>query len=231
MSAKPPSRRESKIVVPNQPKWHGRAAARLVHLLGRSLAATWRIRFDDRSGLLPGGEPGPVIFGLWHNRLAISMAFYDEVKRRRPSTGLAALISASKDGALLATALSHFGVQAVRGSSSRRGAQALLELTRWTDQGYHIAITPDGPRGPKYVVQEGIISLAQVSGLPILPVGARIYRKKCLRSWDQFQIPLPFSRCDLIAAEPLRVPRDADEATREQLRQELQRRMLAVSPD
>ena len=229
---KPAPTRKSGIVVPNKPAWHGRLAALLVFVVGRSLERTWRIRVEDKHGCLKGKVEGPFIFGVWHNRLGISMAFYREVKRSGyGGAGLAALISASKDGALLATALKHFGVQAVRGSSSRRGAQALLELTGWIEKGYHVAITPDGPRGPKYVVQDGIISLAQVTGRPIVPMGARIDRKKCLRSWDQFQIPLPFARCDLVVGEPLYVARELDEPGRAEVRQELERRLMAVSPD
>ena len=222
--------RKSGIVVPNQVVWHGRIAAFAIYAVGRTLESTWRIDAEDRTGLFGEGNK-PVIFAVWHNRLAISMAAYRQVKRWQPGSGLAALISASKDGALLTKALEHFGIHAVRGSSSRRGAQALLELATWIERGCHVAITPDGPRGPKYIVQEGIIALAKVTGRPILPVGARIHSKKRLRSWDQFQIPLPFARCELIFDVPLHVPRDASEEQQGQLRAELQQRLLAITPD
>ena len=202
----------------------------MIFALGRSLESTWRIHFEDRSGLLASGRK-QVIFAIWHNRLALSMAAFHQVKRWNVEAGLTALISASKDGALLARALEHFRVQPVRGSSSRRGAQALLELSTWVQKGYHVAITPDGPRGPKYVVQEGIIALAKLTGLPIVPVGVRIQSKKCLRSWDQFQIPLPFARCDLLFDAPLIVPRDASEDQQTQLREELRMRLLSLNPD
>ena len=78
------------------------------------------------------------------------------------------MVSASKDGAFLTSILECFQVQPVRGSSSRRGPQALLELTTWAERGYDLALTPDGPRGPRYVVQEGVMSLAQLTGLPII---------------------------------------------------------------
>jgi len=73
------------------------------------------------------------------------------------------MVSASRDGGLLAAVLERFKVQPVRGSSSRRGRQALLELTTWAERRYDLAITPDGPRGPRYVVQDGIISLARLT--------------------------------------------------------------------
>ena len=135
---------------------------------------------------------------------------------------LAALISASKDGAMLAAVLNTFGVAQVRGSSSRRGAQALLELTTHANMGYDIAVTPDGPRGPRYVVQKGVISLAQVTGLPIIPVTCNTSRKMSVKSWDRFQIPLPFARCEITLHEPLSVPRHAGEEERETLRKSLE---------
>jgi hypothetical protein len=159
----------------------------------------------------------PVIFCLWHNRLPISMM----VHRRYPRK-LAALISASKDGALLAAVLGKFGVEPVRGSSSRRGPQALLELTTCGESGCDLAVTPDGPKGPRYRVQSGVISLARVTGFPIVAVTCNTHWKVCLKSWDGFQIPLPFSRCELILRNPLIVPRDAEADEREELRKKLE---------
>ena len=124
-----------------------------------------------------------------------------------------------------------FGVQPVRGSSSRRGPQALLELTSWAERGYDLSITPDGPRGPCYVVQEGVMSLAQLTALPIVPVSFYMRRKIQLKSWDRFQIPLPFSRCEMILEKPTRVPRDATTEEREALRQQLQQALAAITRD
>jgi hypothetical protein len=143
------------------------------------------------------------------------------VHRRYPRK-LAALVSASKDGALLAAVLGKFGVAQVRGSSSRRGPQALLELATHGEMGYDLAVTPDGPKGPRYIVQAGVISLAQITGFPIIAVTCNTRRKICLKSWDGFQIPLPFSRCELILNKPLFVPREACEVRREDLRKELE---------
>jgi len=168
----------------------------------------------------------PVIFCIWHNRLALSMVVHRKYPRK-----LAALISASKDGALLSAVLRKFGVLAVRGSSSRRGPQALLELTSQAERGHNVAITPDGPRGPRYVVQEGVISLAQVTGLPIVPVTWNTRQKICTRSWDRFQIPLPFGRCEMVLNQPIMVPRGASEAEREELRAELERSLRESSRD
>jgi lysophospholipid acyltransferase (LPLAT)-like uncharacterized protein len=124
-----------------------------------------------------------------------------------------------------------FGVEQVRGSSSRRGPQALLELSGRGKLGYDLAVTPDGPRGPRYVVQKGVIALAQVTGLPIIPVTCNTRRKICLKSWDGFQIPLPFSRCELILNEAIHVPREACEVKREALRLELEGSLRGSSED
>jgi lysophospholipid acyltransferase (LPLAT)-like uncharacterized protein len=224
--ARPILARASGPVVPHRPDLLQQLVARLVFAVERLVTASLRCEWRDRSGLTAAQSGQPVIFCLWHNRLAISML----VHRRYPRK-LAALVSASKDGALLAAVLGTFGVEQVRGSTSRRGPQALLELANRAKLGYDLAVTPDGPRGPRYVVQEGVIALAQVTGLPIIPVTCNTRRKVCARSWDRFQIPLPFSRCELILNEPIFVPREACEARREELRLELEGSLRARSQD
>ena len=160
----------------------------------------------------------------------MGLVSYDSDARKLwPAQGLAAVVSASRDGAFLASILEHFGIQPIRGSSSRRGAQALLEATTWAEKNYNIAITPDGPRGPCYKVQEGIISLAQLTGKPIIPVAYKAHPKLVMKSWDKFQIPLPFAKCTYSYAAPIFVPREADEAERERLRAELERVMLEIN--
>lgn len=220
-----------KVVVPHSVKWHQRIVSFAIVVLFKILMLTWRPRWSDRSGAF-NGEQGPVIYCVWHNRLALSMFIYHRwTRKKRPANGLVALISASKDGGLLADVLDKFGVEAVRGSSSRRGNQALLEATRGAEEGYNIAITPDGPRGPKYKIQPGVVALAQLTGLPIIPVSAHIASKVCTKSWDQFQIPLPFSRCDIEFGKPIVIPRDVSDEQREQLRLQLEQTLVAMTRD
>jgi len=214
------------MVVPHTPSSSQRLVAWTVFFLERLVTSSLRCSWRDTSGLADVQDGRPVIFCLWHNRLAISM-----IVHRRHRRKLAALVSASKDGALLAAVLGRFGVEQVRGSSSRRGPQALLELASHARKGYDLAVTPDGPKGPRYVVQHGVISLAQVTGLPIIPVTCNTQSKICLSSWDRFQIPLPFSECELILNEPIFVPREADEAIREERRSVLQASMCQTSSD
>jgi lysophospholipid acyltransferase (LPLAT)-like uncharacterized protein len=173
-----------------------------------------------------------VIFCVWHNRLALCLEVYRVFLRdiQRPCE-LAAMVSASKDGGLLARVLEHYGVQPVRGSTSRRGRQALLELVSWAQLGYDLAITPDGPRGPCYKVQEGVIALAQITGRPILPVSYHLTWKITVKSWDRFQIPLPFTKCVMHLTPPIWIPREPTDAQREALRREVEERLHSVTVD
>ncbi|MGA2863916.1 MAG: lysophospholipid acyltransferase family protein [Verrucomicrobiota bacterium] len=227
----PRTKPNSGVVVPHTPVWHQRVGAWAVFGLVRAVSGTVRCRYQDRSGFL-AGRAGPAIYCVWHNRLALCLkVYYDYVKARNQTNGLAAMVSASKDGAFLASILEYFKVQPVRGSSSRRGPQALLELRTWAERGYDLAITPDGPRGPRYVVQEGVMSLAQVTGLPIVPVSYHLNWGIRSNSWDRFQIPLPFARCEVFIGKPVRVPREASDAQREALRQDLEQILRSITKD
>lgn len=146
-----------------------------------------------------------------------------------PSHRLAALVSASRDGALLSEILAGFQVQPIRGSSSRRGSRALIELINWARKGGDVAITPDGPRGPKYQIQEGVITAAQLTGLPILPIGYELTSKWTAKSWDQFQIPRPFAACKVRTASPFYVPRSINKETRKTIQTQLQSAMNAIT--
>jgi lysophospholipid acyltransferase (LPLAT)-like uncharacterized protein len=226
------SKQSPSVVTPPPLRWHGHVTAAGISLAVRAMDATWRIRFDDPTNLFEGDEPTPAIFCAWHNRLALTVSVYRRYfLARQPQRKIAALISASRDGAVLSRTLEHFGVQPVRGSSSRRGAQAMRELVSWARKGFDLAITPDGPRGPRYQVQEGTVKLAQITGHPMVPVSARIHWKKCFKSWDAFQFPLPFTRCDVRIGEPILVPRRAKRDECEEYRAELEARMKAITVD
>jgi len=225
-------RKRGGVVVPNQPRWYHWIPAFLVFATIRLVSATLRYHWEDNSGYFDDGLGGQAIYCVWHNRLALCMTAYaDYADRRKGGSRMAAMVSASKDGAFLAAILRCFNVQPVRGSSSRRGAQALLELTTWAERGFDLAITPDGPRGPCYEVQDGAMSLAQITGLPIIPFSYSVKWKKCLNSWDQFQIPLPFSNCKMRAGKPVYVRRNATDQERNELRLQLQNALRELSRD
>ena len=223
--------KSSRIVVPEHPRWHQRLAAVLIAIFIRAVSLTLRLKCTDRSGFVRHDLPSATIFCIWHNRLALSMVAFDYVKRHTRNSNLAAMISASRDGGMLAAVLECFRVQPVRGSTSRRGAQALRELTTWAKRGYNLAITPDGPRGPRYVVQEGVVALAQLTGMPIVPVSYHLGWKISAKSWDRFQIPLPFSRCEIIFEKPLFIPRDTSVKGREELRLQLEQALNNITVD
>jgi len=226
------TRKKSGVVIPHAPRWHQRLAAWLIVVSLRAISATIRFRLNDQSGSFTAPRSGPVIYCFWHNRLALCVAAHRKyIRPQNPTIGTAALVSASKDGAFLSAILEAFKIQAVRGSSSRRGPQALLELTGCAENGYDLAITPDGPRGPRYAIQDGVMSLAQLTGLSIIPASYNLSSKIQVNSWDRFQIPLPFSRCEINVAKPIRVPRDCTDAERKKLRETLQETLRSMSKD
>ncbi len=230
--AKPRTHKKSGVVVPHAPKWHQQLAAFLIWSVASAIAATIRYRINDPHGFMQRRDFGQAIYCTWHNRLALCVKIYFAFSRQRfNAPGMAGLVSASKDGALLTAIFQRFGVQPVRGSSSRRGAQALLELSSWAQRGYDLAITPDGPRGPRYVVADGAITLAQITGLPLVPGSYHLNWKITVKSWDRFQIPLPFARCDIFVGKVISIPRELTAEQREQFRREVEAEMNAITKD
>jgi lysophospholipid acyltransferase (LPLAT)-like uncharacterized protein len=222
----------SGVVKPRPSRWHDRPTAALIYAGILGLGATVRFRLSDSAAWLHTSGPEPVIFCIWHNRLALSLTIYNRfLRRRQPDRKMAAMVSASQDGNLLSCVLERLRVQPVRGSTSRRGPQAMRELTGWAKKGYDLAITPDGPRGPRYVIQEGIIALAQLTGFSIRPVSYHLSHKTVANSWDRFQLPWPFSCCEVSGGELIRVPRETSESDREKLRQQLEASMRQITRD
>jgi lysophospholipid acyltransferase (LPLAT)-like uncharacterized protein len=182
---------------------------RFAALVIRAIAATLRVTTDDGGGILYKPDHPPVIHAFWHNRMFLAAPFYERYCRGRTSY---TFISRSRDGQFITDVARFFGTQAVRGSSSRHGmSAALAALRKASDARADIVITPDGPRGPRYQVQPGVLRLAQATGRPIVAVDIQLGWKIELKSWDRFQIPLPFSRCHLVLSEPIRVPPVAGE--------------------
>jgi hypothetical protein len=147
----------------------------------------------------------PCVLAVWHGRALYFMHLY----RWQAAT---ILVSHSKDGELVSRLLARFGLHATRGSSSRGGSQGLLQMVRSIRAGYHGAITPDGPRGPRYHAHPGVVAVAKQAGVPILPVAYGAQWKWVLQSWDRFVVPLPFSRVVVVYGEPIAVPPEASAA-------------------
>lgn len=193
--------RSGEIRESRKASWLGTAAGWAMRLL----CGTLRFEFVDRCGLGRRGElPQPVIYCLWHNRIFVVPAAWKKVcgKWRRAVV----LTSASHDGATLARAVGVFGIGSVRGSSSRRGVAALVALRKALKDGQDICLTPDGPRGPRYVLQAGALKLAESGGAPIIPIHVEYESAWRLKSWDRFNVPKPFSRVRVIFDRALAVP-------------------------
>jgi hypothetical protein len=151
---------------------------------------------------------GPTVLLLWHDKLFVS----SWIANRYFSRPVTALISTSKDGAWLVAFFKFMGIAAVRGSSNRRGAAALITLTRLMRAGNHTGITPDGPKGPALAFKSGAVSLARLTRSPFVVMGIRYHACWRMRSWDRFAMPVPFSRVDVtLLREPMPADGEADE--------------------
>ncbi len=172
----------------------------------RALGATWKVK---RVGFDPFVERGAgrttrrYVIALWHNTL-FPLAF---VHRDEQAT---VLVSQHGDGELIVRALNGLGFRTARGSSTRGGARALRELLEIARHGSgELAITPDGPKGPALVAQDGLAFLSAATGFPIVPLALAASSAWRFRSWDRFQVPKPFARVAVVAGTPIEVPREA----------------------
>ena len=184
----------------------------LINLLGRTArfeVIGWE---NHEKAQANGGLP---IYVFWHNRIFLTTYWW---RKRR----IVVMTSQSFDGEYIARFIQRFGYGAVRGSSTRGGVGAIVEMARLMRAGCTTAFTIDGPKGPRYVAKMGAVLLAKKSGHPILPVTMALDRYWTLPSWDSFQIPKPFTRARVYVAAPIYVPADADEATLVAKRDELQ---------
>lgn len=188
----------------------------------RVLAATLRVRREEAAVAPLWAARAPLIYAMWHGRLLLLPYLYGH-------RGAHVLTSRSRDGELVARWISRFGLDPVRGSSSRGGGDALRVLTRALRAGREVVVVPDGPRGPREVLKPGVIALARLSGAPIVPTAVGASREWRLRSWDEFRIPRPFARCVVRFGEPIRVSRAADRAGEEAARKEVEAALLGLS--
>jgi lysophospholipid acyltransferase (LPLAT)-like uncharacterized protein len=196
----------------------GAAGYPLVALLGR----TWRWRVEgghEYGDLMRGGRPP--ILALWHGRILPATIYW----RGR---GIVAMTSHNFDGEWIARLMSRFGYRAARGSTSRGGSRALVQLRRELAAGHAAAFTVDGPRGPREIAQPGALWLAGATGHPVLPFHIEAERCWTMRSWDRTMIPKPFSLVAIAIGSPLEVP-TADDAIVEERRKELEARLGALA--
>ena len=185
--------------------------------LGSSLS--WRVEGMDR--LRFEGLGRPPIMAFWHGRVFTATYFF----RNR---GIVVMISENFDGEWIARIIESFGYGTSRGSTSRGGQRALLQLKREMEQGRPTGFAVDGPRGPARKVQPGVVWLAKLTGNPVVPFHMEASKYWSLGSWDRTQIPRPFSTVALTVGSPIDVPADATEATIEAKRLEVEEALFAL---
>ena len=187
----------------------GTLAALIIKFL--HLTIRWQWHGLDNLNLKGEGPDDPRICALWHNRQILNFGIYFAFQAKYPKNSVYGLISAHDDGRLIARAIGWLGMRSIKGSSTRGGFEAMIEMVRRAKEGNSLVITPDGPKGPPCVVKPGIINLARLSGLPITPVGLAVERYWVIPSWDRLIIPKPFSKGVGFIGEPFMVPRELAE--------------------
>jgi len=203
---------------------------RLTHAVAAPLAAgaasllwsSYRLRVagsEDGRRLLESGEP--VVLTLWHDGIFAAAPYLRTVAEQ--GVEVTYLVSPSADGDLVARVVRRIGGRVVRGSATRSGVKAMRELHRTIVRGRASAVVlPDGPHGPAHVCKEGVLVVARLSGAAVLPVGCAAGRQWRLRTWDRLRVPQPFARVRVEIGDPVRLPRDADEAAMAAGRRELE---------
>ena len=213
----------------SKPVVHGLKGWRYVVLWPLSmLLRAWTLSLKIELSHLPCHQLGniqePVVFALWHNRLLIAAEMF---RRHHRNRGVYGLVSPSRDGAWLEAFFALVGIQSVRGSSHKRGREAALGLVDVLKAGYDIGVTPDGPRGPRYEFKAGSLVVARRTRSAMVLLGTAYESAWQLPSWDQFYLPLPFSRVrvsyDVVTSTEL-----ADESINVGV---LQARLRAINPD
>jgi lysophospholipid acyltransferase (LPLAT)-like uncharacterized protein len=193
---------------------HPSAQKLLARLLGIYLAfalRTTRWRIEGMEHVIPHAAGAPAVVAFWHERLPM-MPMLWVLARRLPEGRLSrarahVLVSRHRDGQFIGAVVSRFALDVVLGSSSRGGAASMRNLLALLADGDHVAITPDGPRGPRRTAAPGVAQLAALSGAPVLPCAARTTRCRVLPSWDRMVVPLPFGRGVVVCCPAIAVPR------------------------
>ena len=190
-----PSKPEGKY----QFDWRTRLLIKLGTWVLFALRSTLRIRVIGRDALLARREgEGRVVYAFWHGQILPNMLAH-------APGHCGVLISEHRDGEIIARIIERFNMYGIRGSTSRGGTRALLECVRTLRDGIDVAVTPDGPRGPRHSFAPGALLIAYRAAAPLVTISAHIDRAWRLKSWDQFEIPKPFARLTVLYGEPRRV--------------------------
>jgi lysophospholipid acyltransferase (LPLAT)-like uncharacterized protein len=177
-----------------QLKWHERLVLSLISTLLLLWGRTLRLRLAPEDAQCLHEDLPPAMIILWHNRLFCGPVFFSRFLRKRR---VAVMNSASKDGTWMSAFVGKLGMRSVRGSRKRRGAQAVRDLIEAQREGYDIALTPDGSRGPVYEMKAGAVTIALKTGAPIILLSFNYKKAWRLNSWDRLYIPYPFSEIEV----------------------------------
>jgi len=198
-------------------------AATLVRLLGGTL----RLRVEGADALVPLWTAArPMIYCVWHGRILMTPWLNSRLRRTHGARAVSVLASRSRDGSLVSGYVSRFGLDVVRGSSSRGGAAALRALVTAVRGGRDVALVPDGPRGPRGQLGPGVVALAGLTGAPVVPLGFAARPANRLATWDAFMVPAPFARAAAVFGAATTIARDADF---ELARKDVERRLDEVT--
>jgi lysophospholipid acyltransferase (LPLAT)-like uncharacterized protein len=170
-------------------------------------------------------EKFPFITVTWHNRLLFFPAMFEKPVREKT----VAMVSSSRDGQYVTDICRLFGIQSVRGSSSKKGFIAFNDALKYLKDKCNISITPDGPRGPRYHMSKGPVALASRTGYPVLPVSINYSSYWELRSWDRFQIPKPWAKVRLVLGKPIQIPENLSDEDIEKWRETVEDALNSIS--
>jgi lysophospholipid acyltransferase (LPLAT)-like uncharacterized protein len=197
-------RRGVKKILRSAPVQHGFAwfLARFISLLNR--CQSWRVVGEENLRLAAGEEVLIAVF--WHETLPAIPILLRQARRLGMVKPCVVLASRHRDGQLIGNIMVNLGMEQVAGSTSKGGAAGLRGLITALAAGKHVALTPDGPRGPRRVAAPGVAQLAALTGARVLPCGAATTRAVTLKSWDKMRVTLPFGRGTLVVGAPITVP-------------------------
>ena len=196
----------------------------VVNLL-KSIAVTFKSEVFDPNNRLSSKILEPGIYACWHNRLLGVPTFVP--RKLRPE--FAILVSQSRDGEYITNIVNAFGYSTIRGSTSKGGTKALVTMKSHLENGGCIVITPDGPRGPRYSIQKGVLWLASETGFPIIPFSLNSKKHWELKSWDRTQIPKPFTKAEFIIGEPIHINNKIDEKNKKHYQMSVRNQMMKIT--
>jgi len=187
------------------------------YVVFKLLQFTMRFEIRGKDAVKPLMDRGDLLLWIfWHGRMLMMPA----LPRRK---SLRILTSKHRDGELISRMIGLLGVKSIRGSTTRGGVSAFRACKRALEKGHDVGLTPDGPKGPRYTIQPGIVELAKLNNVPIVPVTFSCTRGKVFSSWDRFMIPYPFSKGVYYYGRPFRIPSDSTRQQREILRDRLEK--------